>query len=59
MVNTVHVWVVSNGGPPKISLPRASKMLRPALFLLVQSALGREIQGLSFGACMHAPKESP
>jgi len=31
MVNRVHVWVVSNGGPPKLSLPKASKMLRPGL----------------------------
>jgi len=32
MVNRVYVWVVSNwGGPPKLSLPRASKMLRPGL----------------------------
>jgi len=37
MVNRVHVWVVSNGGPPKLSLPRASKMLRPGLIYCMQN----------------------
>jgi len=26
------MWVVFNGGPPKLSLPRASKMVRPGLY---------------------------